>query len=222
LPSAVRGIPGVRQSSHCASSETGSSKNAASAILDIEAHSWKPAAGVYSNRSFLKRRSGLAGYRNQPGFRTVDRLNSAQYAPRVTHRRRIHWGLVILAAFLAEISIMVIFFTLLALATLAGVPELARPESTLDLIDAMVASFVMMFLFTLWVAKRIESDYVLHGALIGLTAAILFTTLILVLSGSPAQHPLYLVAHGLKIAGGITGGLVANKRGAVRRAVVHS
>jgi hypothetical protein len=136
--------------------------------------------------------------------------------------RRIHWGLVILAAFLAEISIMVIFFTLLAIAALAGVPELARPESTLDLIDAMVASFVMMFLLTLWVAKRIESDYVLHGALIGLTGAILFTTLVLVLSGSPAQHPLYLVAHGLKVVGGITGGLVANKRMAARRADVRT
>ena len=132
----------------------------------------------------------------------------------------IDWGLILLAAFLAEMSIMVVFFVLLAAATLAGVPEHARPESTLDLIDAMVASFLMMFLFTLWVGRRLESGFVLHGALIGLTAALLFTTLIFVLSGSPAQHPLYLVAHGLKIIGGVTGGVMASKRAASRRTLV--
>ena len=133
---------------------------------------------------------------------------------------RIHWGRIFLAACLAETSIMVVFFVLLAAATLAGVPELARPESTLDLIDAMVASFLMMFLFTLWAGRRLESGFVLHGALIGLTAALLFTTLIFVLSGSLAQHPLYLVAHGLKVIGGMTGGVVASKRAASRRTLV--
>ena len=135
---------------------------------------------------------------------------------------RIHWGRIFLAAFLAEMSIMVVFFVLLAAATVAGVPELARPESTLDLIDAMVASFVMMFLFTLWVGRRIESGFVLHGALIGLVGALLFTTLVFVLSGSPAQPPLYLVAHCLKVAGGITGGVVANKRSISRRTLIRT
>jgi hypothetical protein len=134
----------------------------------------------------------------------------------------IHWGRIFLAAFLAEMSIMVVFFVLLAAATLAGVPELAQPESTLDLIDAMVASFVMMFLYTLWVGRRIESRFVLHGALIGVTAALLFTTLIFVLSGSPAQHPLYLVAHCLKVIGGIAGGVVASQRAVSRRTLLRT
>jgi hypothetical protein len=140
----------------------------------------------------------------------------------MTGGARIHWGRILLAAFLAEMSIMVVFFVLLAAATLAGVPELAQPESTLDLIDAMVASFLMMFLFTLWVGRRIESGFVLHGALIGLAGALLFTTLIFALSGSPAQHPLYLVAHALKIVGGITGGIVANKRSINRRTLART
>jgi putative membrane protein (TIGR04086 family) len=134
----------------------------------------------------------------------------------------IHWGRIFLAAFLAEMSIMVVFFVLLAAATLAGVPELAQPESTLDLIDAMVASFVMMFLYTLWVGRRIESRFVLHGALIGVTAALLFTTLIFVLNGSPAQHPLYLVAHCLKVIGGIAGGVVASQRAVNRRTLLRT
>jgi hypothetical protein len=136
--------------------------------------------------------------------------------------RHIRWGLVLLAGFLAELAIFVVFFTLLAAAALAGVPELARPESTLDLIDAMVSGFLMMFLFTLWASKRIESGFVLHGALIGLTGALLFTLLIFVLSGSPAQHPLYLVAHGLKVIGGIAGGLIAHKRHESRRTLAQT
>src|SRR5262245_33011330 len=50
LPSAVRGIPGVRQSSHCAPNETGSSNNAASAIRDMQAHSWSLTVAVYFRR----------------------------------------------------------------------------------------------------------------------------------------------------------------------------
>jgi hypothetical protein len=136
--------------------------------------------------------------------------------------RRIHWGLILLAGFLAEVAIMVVFFTLLAVAALAGVPELARPESTLDFIDAMVSGYLMFFLFTLWVGRRIESGFVLHGALIGITGALLFTTLVFVLSGSPSQPPLYWVAHGLKIVGGITGGVVANKRSLNRRTLART
>ena len=61
----------------------------------------------------------------------------------------IHWGRILVAAFLAEASVMAGFFLLLFVATLAGVPEIARPMSPLDYVDAIVASFVMVFLFTL-------------------------------------------------------------------------
>jgi hypothetical protein len=69
-------------------------------------------------------------------------------------------------------------------------------------------------------ANRIRS--VLHGALIGLTGALLFTALVFVLSGSLARHPLYWVAPGLKIVGGITGGIVANRRSMNRRTLVRT
>jgi len=126
--------------------------------------------------------------------------------------RRIHWGRIVAAGFLAETAVFVIFFLLLLGATLAGIPEIARPMSTLDYIDAMVSSFAMVFLFTLWVGKGIESGFVLHGMLVGVVGILLFGILILAGTGSLAQPPLYLVAHGLKILGGIAGGLVAQRR----------
>jgi hypothetical protein len=125
---------------------------------------------------------------------------------------RIHWKWIIVAGFLAEGSVLVIFFLLLFAATAAGVPGIARPMGTLDYIDAMVSSFGMVFLFTLWVGKRIESAFVLHGVLIGMFGILLFGIMWLATTRSLAQPPLYVIAHVLKVLGGIAGGLVAEKR----------
>ena len=126
--------------------------------------------------------------------------------------RRIDWKRIVVAGFLAEATVFAIFFLLLFAATVAGVPEIARPMGTLDYIDAMVSSFAMVFLFTLWVGRRIDSAFVMHGVLIGVLGILLFGIIWIATTGSFAQPPLYVVAHVLKILGGIAGGLVAEKR----------
>ena len=131
---------------------------------------------------------------------------------RVNGIRRIHWGRIVAAAFLAEASVMAGFFLLLFIAAQAGVPEIARPMSPLDFANAIVSSFAMVFLFTLWVGKGIDSRFVLHGALVGGVAVLLFVTLIFAVNHTFAEPPLYIVAHTMKIFGGIAGGLVAEKR----------
>jgi putative membrane protein (TIGR04086 family) len=113
---------------------------------------------------------------------------------------------------MAELSVIAIFFLLLFGAMLAGVPEVARPLSPLDYADAMVSSFVAVFFFALWVARRIESRFVLHGVLVGAFAMLLFIALNLALTGSFEEPPLYWVAHGLKLLGGAAGGKVAERR----------
>lgn len=130
----------------------------------------------------------------------------------MTATRRLNWKRIVLAGLFAELTVIGLFFLLLLVATLAGVPEIARPMSTLDYVDAMVSSFVTMFLFTLWAGKRIESALVLHGALIGVVGIVLFGIMWVATTGSLAQPPLYVVAHGLKVLGGISGGLVAERR----------
>jgi hypothetical protein len=126
--------------------------------------------------------------------------------------RRIQWKWIVVAGFFAEAAVLAGFFLLLFAATAAGVPEIARPMGTLDYIDALVSSFAMVFLFTLWVGKRIESGFVLHGVLIGMFGILLFSTMWLATTRSLAQPPLYVAAHFLKVLGGIAGGLVAEKR----------
>ena len=125
---------------------------------------------------------------------------------------RIHWRLIVVAGFLSEVAVLVVFFVLLIVAKLAGVPALASPMSPLDYVDALVSSFVMVFLFTLWVGKRIESGFVLHGALIGVVGIVLFSAMWVATTPSWTQPPLYIVAHVLKVLGGIAGGRVAEMR----------
>jgi len=125
--------------------------------------------------------------------------------------QRIHWKWVVAAAFLSEVVVIGVFFLLLLAATLAGVPAIAAPMSPLDNVDAMVSSFAMVFLFTLWVGKRIDGDYVLHGALIGVVAALLFTGLWVATTPTFVQPPAYVAAHSLKVIGGVCGGLVVRR-----------
>ena len=125
---------------------------------------------------------------------------------------RIRWKWIIVGGLLAEITVIAIFFLLLLAAMAAGVPEIAQPMTTLDYIDAMVMSFLSMLVFTVWVGKRIDSAFVLHGVLIAVFGIVLFTVMWIGTTGSLAQPALYVVAHGLKIVGGIVGGLIAERR----------
>jgi hypothetical protein len=73
---------------------------------------------------------------------------------------------------------------------------------------APVASLLMCFLLAIWVARPLESRFVLHGALVGVVAMLLYV-------GVTRAHPepfAYLVAHGLKILGGAAGGLFTKRR----------
>ena len=133
---------------------------------------------------------------------------------------RIHWGRILLAGFLAEVSVLAGFFLLLGLAWLAGMPEVAAPMSPLDYVDALIASFASIFVFTLWVGRRLQGAFVLHGFLIALVAMSLFLLMLGLTAGSINQPILYWVAHGLKFAGGIAGGLVAERRH--RPAAIHA
>ena len=91
--------------------------------------------------------------------------------------RGIRWKWIVAAGCLAEATVFAVFFLLLFAATAAGVPGIARPMGTLDYIDALVSSFVTVFFFTLWVGRRIESAFVLHGVLIGMFGILLVFSL---------------------------------------------
>jgi hypothetical protein len=115
----------------------------------------------------------------------------------MAHANQIHWGRVLAAGFLAELLVFAIVFPILylfgQLAFLVSIP---------------VASTLMPFVFAIWVGRHIESRFVLHGALVGLVAALLYIGLAW---GQP-QPLLYKMSHALKVAGGLAGGVLAARR----------
>lgn len=76
------------------------------------------------------------------------------------------------------------------------------------------ASLVICFLFALWVGRRLESRFILHGMLVGVVATLLYVGLTL----ARPEPFAYLVAHGLKVLGGAGGGAFAGWRRAATNA----
>jgi putative membrane protein (TIGR04086 family) len=65
----------------------------------------------------------------------------------------------------------------------------------------------MCFLGALWVCRRIESHFILHGTLVGVVAALIYV----VLTRAQPEPLAYIVAHALKLLGGACGGFVSQR-----------
>jgi hypothetical protein len=109
----------------------------------------------------------------------------------------IHWIRAAIGGVLAELTVFAIVF-----------PARALFGQRAFLASIVIASAVMPFVFALWVCRRVESRFVLHGALVGVVAALFY----LALAWGQPQPLLYRIAHGLKVVGGVSGGLVASRR----------
>jgi hypothetical protein len=120
---------------------------------------------------------------------------------------QLRWGRVLVGGFLAELLVFAIVF-----------PALYLFGQRAFLASILIASAVMPFIFAVWVCRRVESRFALHGALVGLVAALIY---IGIAWGQP-QPLLYKIAHGLKVAGGMAGGVVASRRKRADRSVMQT
>lgn len=121
----------------------------------------------------------------------------------------MRWGRAIAGGFLAEVLLMV-----------AVMPGFFLGSEPTVIWTAVIGAPVVTFLAALWVARRLESRFVLHGTVVGLAAMLIY--LIPMLVAGADQPPAYLVAHGLKVLGGVLGGLFAARRVAGGAAVAAS
>src|SRR5437867_3495346 len=110
---------------------------------------------------------------------------------------QLRWGRVLVGGFLAELLVFAIVF-----------PVLYLFGQRAFLASILIASAVMPFIFAGWVGRGIESRFVLHGALVGLVAGLIYMGI----AWGQQQPLLYKIAHGLKIVGGAAGGVVASRR----------
>jgi hypothetical protein len=110
---------------------------------------------------------------------------------------QIHWGRVCIGGILTELAVFAIVF-----------PARSLFGQGAFLASILVASAVLPLVLALWVCRRVESHFLLHGALVGIVAALFY----LGLAWRQPQPTLYWIAHGLKVVGGIAGGTIASRR----------
>jgi putative membrane protein (TIGR04086 family) len=115
---------------------------------------------------------------------------------------RIHWIRIFLGGLLAEVALI-----------LAIVPLGLRLGDNFLHNTAPPGSFITCFVAALWVSRRIESRFILHGTLVGAVAALIYVAL----TRAQPEPFVYIVAHALKLAGGACGGFVAQRIDRVRR-----
>jgi len=116
---------------------------------------------------------------------------------------RIHWGRILLGGLFAEVALI-----------LAIVPLGLRLGDNFLHYTAPPGSFITCFLGALWVDRRIESRFVLHGTLVGMVAALIYVAL----TRAKPEPLAYILAHALKLVGGAFGGFVAQRRRSPSRA----
>src|SRR5258708_8316808 len=103
---------------------------------------------------------------------------------------QLRLGRALLGGFLAELIVFAIVF-----------PVLYLFGQRAFLASILIASFLMPFVFALWVGPGLQSRFVLHGSIAGLVASLFYT----ILAWGQPQPLLYKIAHGLKILGGAAG-----------------
>jgi len=70
------------------------------------------------------------------------------------------------------------------------------------------AALVATFAITVWLGRRINSNFVLHGVLIGVVGTLMYVGL----TRAKPEPWQYWVAHALKVVGGAAGGMVLARR----------
>jgi len=114
----------------------------------------------------------------------------------------IRWVRILIGGFAAEVLVFAVVIPVVLLAGQRPLLYLVPP-----------ACFVSCLLLTIWVCRPLESGFVLHGALVGVVATVLYVAM----TRAGPEPFAYLLAHGLKILGGTAGGFVAGRRPAKPR-----
>lgn len=133
----------------------------------------------------------------------------------------IHWGRIVIGAFLLEALLIVAAVPLLGFVAnpLAPGAENATGDYTIFFVSVAAACFVVGTLLGWWVARPLTSQFTLHGALTGIVATAIYlaicsippTTIPAVIA---AYGPFwFFLANGLRIVGATLGAASHRRRG---------
>jgi len=120
---------------------------------------------------------------------------------------RMHWLRIVLGALLLEV---VLFAVLVPLDPLFG--------ETVFFVSVPIGCFVFGYAVTFWLLRPLTSEFLLHGALVGLLATAMYLGLATGAPGGiPAAvalygPPLFWLSQGLRIAGCVAGAAHQERR----------
>jgi putative membrane protein (TIGR04086 family) len=110
---------------------------------------------------------------------------------------RVRWTLVLLAAVVVEVALFAV------VAPLYGLPN----GATVVLYAVLPICLVGGLAGGLWVARKAGRLFVLHGLLVGVLAALIYSAI----SWKATLPTIYVVSNYLKVVAGAAGGLVAQR-----------
>ena len=109
----------------------------------------------------------------------------------------IQWGRVLLAAFVMELVLIAI-----------AVPLFKSGAGRVLVYVIPPAALIATFAITVWLGRKINSKFVLHGMLIGIVGTLMY----IALTRAQPEPWQYWLAHALKVVGGTAGGVVLARR----------
>ena len=109
----------------------------------------------------------------------------------------IQWGRIILAAFIMEVALFAI-----------AVPLFMSGHGAVNFYVIPPASLVLTYVVTVWIGRGFKSRFSLQGALVGVVGTLMYVALT---RGQPEAWQ-YLLAHALKVVGGVSAGWALERR----------
>ena len=142
-----------------------------------------------------------------------------------TRKRNIRWGRVILAAVMSEVAVILLLLAVILVYSrwiTPGLSDAAYQDlgQRIGYYVAPTAGFVSTFLFVLWVARKLSSDFVANGIWVGIVSVLL--TFAFIFSAKSEDRAMYVIAFALRIIAGYAGGLVSQRRRGAPRETVSS
>ena len=127
------------------------------------------------------------------------------HAAGAARTRTIHWGRILAGGLLLELLLFVVLIPIGLVFGMPGVP--GATDFTVFFVAVPVGCFVGGYAVAAWILRRVTSRRVLHGALLGVAATLLYLGLCAVQPGGiPAViagygPPLFWASQALRIAG---------------------
>lgn len=139
-----------------------------------------------------------------------------------THSR-VRWGRVLIAALMSEVAVLALLGLIIAAYRFLVAPGRGGTDyqafgSLAGYYVAPPAAGIAVFFGTLWATRRLTTDLIVNGTMVGVSAAILTSSFLFV--AKPEDRLMYVVSLVLRIIGGWLGGWIGHRASLRRTATV--